>query len=227
MGGFVIQRFHPLIRPGLHLGAAGSKIAVHSQQSRWDAACTCHCVAMALRIAGLITDPSQIATRKRRIESMLWRKTTEVFAKGMTFSELVVFVADLDCGLWTKLLEHSSHREAIPWIEHELARGRLVICSVRAVGDRQNHAVLATGVEGVQRDRRFEAHALLILDPAEGPPAAFAPCNARLQYRHGTSDTLPRYAKYTTAVDAFSAVLTGAVAIDVAEVQTLPQRRPP
>jgi hypothetical protein len=222
MSVMVQQRFHPLIRPGLHLGAAGSTTAVHSQQSRWDSACALHCLAMVLKITGRITDPSRIATKRRRIESMLWRKTIEVFAKGMTFSELAVFIADLDCGLRTTLLGHSSHRQAIPWIGHELTQGRLVICSMRAVGDRQNHAVLAIGAEGVQRADRFEGHTLLILDPAEGPPAAFAPCNARLQYGGKQSGTLPRYATYQTAAEKFSVVLNGAVAIEVGEPEKPP-----
>ncbi|WP_322007977.1 hypothetical protein [Paraburkholderia tropica] len=222
MSVMVQQRFHPLIRPGLHLGAAGSTTAVHSQQSRWDSTCALHCLAMVLKITGRITDPSRVATQRRRIESMLWRKTTEVFAKGMTFSELAVFIADMDCGLRTTLFEHSSHRQAIPWIEHELAQGRLVICSVRAVGDQQNHAVLSIGIEGVQRADRFEAHTLLILDPAEGPPAAFAPCNARLQYGGKQPGALPRYATYQTAAEKFSVVLNGAVAIEVGEPEKPP-----
>lgn len=218
----VQQRFHPLIRPGLHLGAARSTTVVHSQQSRWDSTCALHCLAMVLKITGRIADPSQVATRRRRIESMLWRKTVEVFAKGMTFSELAAFIAELDCGLRTKLLERSSHRGATQWIEHKLAQGRLVVCSVRAVGDQQNHAVLLIGIEGVQRADRFEAHTLLILDPAEGPPAAFASCNARLQYGGKQSETLPRYATYQTAAEKFSVVLNGAVAIEVGEPEKPP-----
>ena len=109
---FVVQRLHPLIRPGLILGAARTENAVHSQQSRWDSACAMHCLVMLLNICGLVADPSQIATRRRRLEAALWRKTAEIFEKGMTFSELASFIAELDCGLRTKLLERGSHREA-------------------------------------------------------------------------------------------------------------------
>ena len=212
---FVVQRLHPLIRPGLILGAARTKYAVHSQQSRWDSACAMHCLVMVLQIAGLIDDPSRIATRRRRLEAMLWRKTAEIFEKGMTFSELASFISELDCGLHTKLFERGSHREAISFVEQELARGRLVIGSVRAVGETQSHAVVVIGVEGFQESRQFTAHTLLILDPAEGPPAAMAACNARLRYRDGKSGGVPRYAGYSTASTTFPVVLNDATAVDV------------
>ncbi|WP_321926888.1 hypothetical protein [Paraburkholderia guartelaensis] len=156
-----------------------------------------------------------IAARRRRLEAALWRKTVEIFQKGMTFCELAAFIDELDCGLRAKLFERGSHREAIGFIEQELARGRLVIGSVRAVGDTQSHAVVVIGVEGLQTSRRFEAHALLILDPAEGPPAAMATCNARLHYRDSKSGDLPRYASYSTVSATFPVVLNGAVAVDV------------
>lgn len=212
---FVVQRLHSLIRPGLILGAARTKNAVHSQQSRWDSACAMHCLAMLLNICGLVADPSQIATRRRRLEIAVWRKTEEIFQKGMTFSELAAFIAELDCGLRTKLFERGSHREAVSFVEQALAGGRLVIGSVRAVGDTQSHAVVVIGVEGCQMARRFESHTLLILDPAEGPPAAMATCNVRLRYAGRQSGELPRYAKYATASATFPVVLNGAVAVDV------------
>lgn len=212
---FVVQRLHPLIRPGLILGAARTKNAVHSQQSRWDSACAMHCLVMVLQIAGLIDDPSRIATRRRLLEATLWRKTAEIFEKGMTFSELASFIAELDCGMRTKLLERGSHREAISFIEQELARGQLVIGSVRAVGDTQSHAVVVIGVEGFQASRQFNAHTLLILDPAEGPPAAMAACNARLRYRDGKSGGVPRYAGYSMVSATFPVVLNDAAAIDI------------
>jgi hypothetical protein len=214
---FVVQRLYPLIRPGLILGGARTKNAVHSQQSRWDSACAMHCLVMLLNICGLVADPSQIATRRRRLEVALWRKTAEIFGRGMTFSELASFISELDCGLHTKLFERGSHRETISFVEQELARGRLVIGSVRAVGDTQSHAVVVIGVEGCQISRQFEARTLLILDPAEGPPAAMATCNARLHYAGRQSGQLPRYAKYATASATYPVVLNGAVSVDFDE----------
>jgi hypothetical protein len=214
---FVVQRLHPLIRPGLILGAARTKNAVHSQQSRWDLACAMHCLVMLLNICGLVADPSQIATRRRRLEVALRRKTAEIFQTGMTFSELASFISELDCGLHTKLFERGSHREAISFVEQELVRGRLVIGSVRAVGDTQSHAVVVIGVEGFQASRQFKSHTLLILDPAEGPPAAMATCNARLHYAGRQSGELPRYAKYVTASATYPVVLNGAVSVDFDE----------
>lgn len=72
--GFVIQRFHSLLRPGRHLGTVRSKLPVHSQQSRWDSLCALHCVAMVLQIAGLIGDPSEVATGRRRTEAKILHK---------------------------------------------------------------------------------------------------------------------------------------------------------
>ncbi|WP_233846333.1 hypothetical protein [Paraburkholderia sp. HD33-4] len=210
---FVIQRFHPLIRPGFHLGAARSKHAVHSQQSRLDSACVMHCLLMVLQIAGLIDDPSTIATRRRRLEAILWRKTAEVFLNGMTFGELAAFVAELDCGLSTRLLERGAHREAVAFVESELAKKRLVICSWREVGTLHNHAVLAIGAAGIGCNQRFKPGAFLLLDPAEGPPTAMGTCNAQLDYARWETGERRRYARYTTACETLSVVLNGAISI--------------
>lgn len=211
---FVVQRLHPCLRPGLYLGAAGSKLPVHSQQSRWDAACAMHCLAMVLHIAGLVSDPSQIATRRRRLEAALWRKTVEVFQSGITFGELAKFIARLDCGLRTKLLEHGAHREAVAFVESELARQRLVICSWREVGTLHNHAAVAIGVSGFERKRQIKPNTLLLLDPAEGPPTAMSTCNAQVDYADSESGDLRRYARYTTATETLSVVLNGAISIE-------------
>ncbi|MDN7755143.1 hypothetical protein [Burkholderia gladioli] len=219
---FVIQRFHPLIRPGVHLGAAHSKHAVHSQQSRLDSACVMHCLLMVLQVAGLIDDPSAIATRRRRLEAKLWRKTAEVFLRGMTFGELAAFVSELDCGLGTRLLERGPHREAIAFVESELAQKRLVICSWREVGTLQNHAVLAIGASGIERNQRFKPGALLLLDPAEGPPRAMGASNAQLDYARWETAELRRYARYTTANETLSVVLNGAISISFRELTKPP-----
>lgn len=219
---FVIQRFHPLIRPGVDLGAARSKLAVHSQQSRLDSACVMHCLLMVLQIVGLINDPSTIATRQRRLEAKLWRKTTEVFVCGMTFGELAAFVTELDCGLGTRLLERGAHQEAVAFVERELARKRLVICSWREVGTLHNHAVLAIGASGIERNHQFKPGALLLLDPAEGPPTAMGTCNAQLDYACWESGKLRRYARYTTANETLSVVLNGAISIKAGEPKKPP-----
>ncbi|WP_106283706.1 hypothetical protein [Paraburkholderia sp. BL25I1N1] len=213
---FVVQRFHPLIRPGVHLGAARTKHAVHSQQSRLDSACVMHCLLMVLQIAGVISDASSIAIRRRRIEAMLWRKTTEIFLKGMTFSELATFIADLDCKAHTKLLERGSHRSAVTFIEHELAREQLVICSWREVGTLHNHAVLAIGASGIAYNQGFKPSALLLLDPAEGPPTVMGTCNAQLDYA-SWNGKLRRYATYKTANETLFVVLNGAISVAVRE----------
>ena len=220
--GFVVQRFHPRIRPGLSLGSASSKVAVHSQQGQWDSACALHCAAMALQISGLIADPSRIVTSRRRLEAMLWRNAVPYFFKGTTFRELAALIAELDCGVRTSVIDRGSHREVIPFIERELARKRLVICSWRAVGESHCHAVLIAGAEGVQKAGRFEPHTFLILDPAEAPPGSMATCNARLHYAGETPGRQRRYASYITASATFSVVLNGAVSIDAGNVKKPP-----
>ncbi|MDE1142908.1 MAG: hypothetical protein V4793_25930 [Paraburkholderia tropica] len=216
--GFTVQRFHPLIRPGLYLGADGSAIPVFSRQSAWDSLCTLHALASALKILGLIADPARIATRQRKIEAAIWRKATDIFQTGVTFTELADFIAGLDCGLRIKLFERGSHREVIPFIERELARKRLVIASFRVIGESHNHAALVIGVEGLEHGGRFVPHALLILDPAESPPGAFATGNARLDYadrKPGKARRLWRYSKYATAGETFSVVVNAALSIHV------------
>ncbi|MGP3659708.1 hypothetical protein ACTU9R_22300 [Burkholderia gladioli] len=213
--GFIVQRFHPLIRPALHLGAARLKIPVYSGQSAWDSLCSLHAFAMALQITGRLADPSGIATRRRRIEASIRHKAAEVFQKGMTFRELADFIAELDFGLRTTLVEHGSHRKTVDFTVGELSRKRLVVVSFRAVGDSLNHAVLVIGAEGVKRGRRFEAQALLVLDPSEPPPGPFATCNARLDFAGWEPGEIPRYARYTTTAHAkFAVVLNGAVSLD-------------
>ncbi|KWH01492.1 hypothetical protein WT58_26390 [Burkholderia territorii] len=169
---------------------------------------------MVLQIAGVIDDPSRIATRRRHIEAMLWRKITDVFLKGMTFSELAKLIADLNCELHTKLLERSSHLDAVAFVERELTRKRLVICSWREVGTFHNHAVLAIGASGIERNRRFKPNALLLLDPAEGPPTTMGTCNAQLDYASWESGELRRYARYMTANGTLSVVLNGAISLE-------------
>src|SRR5579864_444820 len=115
---FVVQRFHPFIRPGLSLSAAGSKLPVHGQQGQWDSACALHCAAMALQIIGRIRDSSCIVTSRRRLEAGLWRRTIPYFFKGVTFRELETLITELDCGMRTKVAESGSHREVIAFIEH-------------------------------------------------------------------------------------------------------------
>lgn len=219
---FVVQRLHSRLRPGIHLGATHSKLPVHSQQSRIDSACVMHCLLMVLQIAGLIDDPSRIATRRRRIETMLWRKTSEIILKGMTFSELATFITDLRCEIHTQLLERGSHRDAVEFVERALAGGRLVICSWREIGTLHNHAVLAIGSSGIERNRRFKSRSFLLLDPAEGPPAAMGACNAQLEYARWESGDLRRYATYTTANETLSVVLNGAISIEFRASDSLP-----
>ena len=219
---FVVQRFHPGIRPGLNLGSASSKFAVHSQQGQWDSACALYCVAMTLQIAGLISDSSCIATHRRRLEAAFWKRAVCYFFTGATFRELEALIAELDCGMRTKVAESGSHREVIAFIERELARKRLVICSWRAVGESHSHAVLAIGVEGTQRARHIDAHTLLVLDPAEGSPATMASCNARLRYAGREPGKWPRYATYVTPSATFSVVINGAISIDANEQQKPP-----
>jgi len=219
---FVVQRFHPRIRPGLSFGSVSSKVAVHSQQGQWDSACALHCVAMALQIGGFIADSSRIGKSRRRLEATLWRNAVPYFFKGTTFRELAALIAKLDCGIRTSVIERGSHREVIPFIERELARKRLVICSWRTVGESHRHAVLISGAEGVQKAGRFEPHTFLILDPAEAPPGSMATCNARLHYAGGTPGRQRRYASYITASSTLSVVLDGAVSLTKPEPQKPP-----
>ncbi len=178
---------------------------------------------MALQVTGRVADPSRIATGRRKIEVAIRRKAAEIFDKGMTLPALADFIAGLDSGLRTKLLEHGSHRQAVLFIERELKRKRLVVASFRAVGDSHNHAVLAIGIEGTQRSTRIKSHALLILDPAEVPPEPMATCNARLDYADRESGELPRYGAYLTAAGAkFAAVLNGAVSVDASDPEKPP-----
>ncbi|PTR03793.1 hypothetical protein C8K18_101259 [Paraburkholderia sp. GV068] len=219
---FVVQRFHPGVRPGLNLTSARSRFAVHSQQSYWDSSCTLHCLAMALQIYGRIADTSRIATYRRRLEATFWKRAIHYFFTGATFEELATLIAELECGLRTKVAEKSSHREVIAFTERELTRKRLVICSYHAAGEAHIHAVLAIGVEGGQFTKQLEAHTLLVLDPAEGPPTAMACCNGRLQYADGKTGRRLRHAIYTTPNATFSVVLDSAISIKIDE-----PRKPP
>lgn len=209
---FVVQRFHPRIRPDLNLSASGSKLPIHSQQSSWDSTCALHCAAMVLQILGLVVDPSGIPESKRKVDAMLWKRVQLHFLEGMAFCKLAEFVADID-GIRTKVLEYCSHRKAVEFIESEMASKHLVICSFREVGTALSHAVLAIGIEGTLNGRRLDAHALLLLDPAEAPPQAMATCNARIDIKCKRSGKLSRYARYTAASTTFSVVLNGAVSI--------------
>jgi hypothetical protein len=155
-------------------------------------------------------------------KSRLLAESAPHFFIGKTLRELATLIGELDCGLRTKVAEKESHREIISFIEHEVARKQLVICSWRAVRESHSHAVLVVGVESTQHIRRFDCHALLILDPAEPPPDSMATCNARLHYAGGEPTARPRYISYTIPKATFPVVLGGAMSIDMARAKKPP-----
>ncbi|WP_240766607.1 hypothetical protein [Paraburkholderia flava] len=218
---FIVQRLHPRLRLGRTL-RAGSKFPVHCFQGDLDSACALWAAFSAFAILGRIADPATVSSRKRGQEAALWDRAVPFFFTGVDLQTLAdEVIREASGGGLRPTVFEGAHRDVIDFCERELSRGHLVIVSWRPVGQAHWHAVLAVGSEGRMQGRRFQPHALLILDPAERD-APMATCNARLDYANAVSGKRARYGTYITARDTLSVVIDGAVSI-----RARPASKPP
>ena len=222
---FTVQRLHSALIAGQRLRAADSNAPAFSYQGDWDSGCTLHCLAMAGALLGQLTDPSKVSSRRRGPETAFWKKVRPYYLSGATLSELAKLIQELDWDLEPVVVE-GAHRRVVEFSVRELSEGHLVVVSWRPVRRSHYHAVLAIGLEGVQRGKTFEPHTLLMLDPSENEPW-LSTCNARMSKVGLTPSKRGREAQYVTASYTERIIANGAVSIRLARGRRTARAKPP
>ncbi|QCX49685.1 hypothetical protein [Ralstonia pseudosolanacearum] len=174
----LIQKLHPALRPGQQLMMAGSGKPLFSRQGDWDGGSPLHCVAMALALLGKLSDPVQIRRHTDDPEAAFWDRAWPHYLHGLTLSELMSFIWELNCGV-RPVLADGSAETVLRFSTRELAKGWPVIVGWH--NRHSAHAALAVGIEGRRYAWRFTPQALLLLDPAESEPG-LAGFNARMAF---------------------------------------------
>lgn len=174
----LIQKLHPSLCPGQRLTVVNSGKPLLSRQGDWDGGSPLHCVSMALALLGKLSDPVQIRRHANGPESTFWDLAWPHYLHGLTLSELASLIWELNCGV-RPIITDGHPSAMLRFSTRELSKGRPVIVALHSRG--RTHAALAIGIEGRQRKRAFNPHALLLLDPAESEPG-LAGCNARLEF---------------------------------------------
>lgn len=189
----LIQKLHPALRPGQRLTLARSGLPLFSRQGDWDAGSALHCVAMAFALLDKLSSPAAP-------DAAFWERACAHYLHGLTLSELVSFVWELNLGA-RPVPSPDESMKTLHFCEKELARGWPVIVSLRRRNPSLYHTALAVGIEGLQRGRTFVPHALLLLDPA-GPEPGPAACNARLEFgKTGHCSSVTAAATHRVAID--------------------------
>jgi len=182
----LVQRFHPGIQLGQQPTLVHSGKSLFSRQGHWDGGSALHCIAMALALQGTLADPVNLPEQQSGNGRVLWDHAWPHYLHGLTVSEVVSFIAELDLGI-RPLVRTGQVAVIVDFITRELSAGHPVIVGLRqrpnpsqhqghAAG---RHAALVVGIEGHQLGRRFEPRALLLLDPAGNKPG-LAGFNVRL-----------------------------------------------
>lgn len=176
----LVQKLHPSLRTGQRLTLAGSGAPLFSRQGDWDGGSALHCVAMALALLGKLSNAVDVRRSPTGPEARFWDLAWPHYLHGLTLSELVSFISELNAGV-RPVARQSSGTGILRFCEQELAMCVPVIVRWRTRHPSQHRTALAVGVEGLRRQRAFASHALLLLDPAEIEPG-LAACNARLEF---------------------------------------------
>lgn len=205
----LIQKFHAALYPGESPAVAATGAKLFSRQGHWDGGSTLHCVAMALALLGKIEDPVWLPYHEDGAERAVWDHAWPHYLHGLTLSELASFIAELNIGV-RPVLRGGSVASILRFSERELGAGNPVIVGWTQPHPVSAHAALVVGVEGRQNGRSFDAHSLLLLDPACDAPA-LAGFNARLD-RHGDDGVIYRSSNAARAICLKGAVSIGTIA---------------
>ncbi|WP_027798862.1 hypothetical protein [Paraburkholderia dilworthii] len=222
---FTVQRLHSALHVGQRLTVADANIPAFSYQGGWDSGCTLHCLAMAGALLGQLTDPSKVSSRRRGPEAAFWNSVRPYYLSGATLSELAELIRELDWNLKPVVAE-GAHSSVMEFCVRELSQGHLVVVSWRTVHRSHYHAVLAIGMEGVQRGTTFEPHTLLMLDPSENEPW-LSTCNARMSLGGLAAGKRSRDARYVTASYTDRVIADGAVSIRMGAAKRRARSKPP
>ncbi len=152
----LIQKLHPALYPGRRLGLAGSRQPLFSRQGMWDSGSALHCAAMALAMLGKLSDPVDVRGYASGPVAHFWDRAWPHYLHGLTPSELVSFVWELDAGVQPVECEGSAD-EILRFCAGELAAGWPVIVWIvnRRTGERHRRTWSRESKSGTPSPRHF------------------------------------------------------------------------
>lgn len=156
---------------------------------RWS--CTIHVAAAALALLGR---PS----RRRGPEAEFWHRAAPYCLSGMTLSELASLIWELNWGLRPTIFEGVAP-QCTRLLRIKLVAWRAGDCEP-ATNRSDLHAVLAIGLEGPKRARKFEPRSMLLRDPSENEPR-LSTCTPDRITPARISARRPRRTTYVTAAE--------------------------
>lgn len=115
--------------------------------------------AMALTLLGVLPEPSNVRDQATGPAAQFWDKAWPHVLLGLTASELAALFWEVRLGVQPQQLV----------VDHlgMLTSKALVRNQAFVLTDGRERAVLVAGVEGAQQGHRFEAEALLLVDPTK------------------------------------------------------------
>jgi len=171
MATFSIQRLHPALGTDFR-NATHSRLAkVFLGQGALDKACGLCCLVMALILLGEANheEAERLLGTRHAALRRLRRRTTSVFAEGMSEDDFVEAVAATTLKIDAIRGESGEHRLCLSHTVRGLQAGRISALGIASKDWGWHHWVLAVGLEGMERDRRFAPNAILCLDPSSDP----------------------------------------------------------
>jgi hypothetical protein len=188
---------------------------LYCSQGQISRGCATHAAASALTLLNIIGDPCRItAQRCEPQERQFWQKMKDVYADGISLTELTQRLDELDFSGLKLTHIAGSHYRVLAFTEMAVLRGNPVIASFAPISrPRSLHAVLVTGLEGKMKARRFVPHGLLINDSSGDHPGVGSH-NAKMGYSPGGKHE--RSSLYVTAWERYRITLTDAVSLQLA-----------
>ncbi|HEY4375049.1 MAG TPA: hypothetical protein VGN52_24220 [Burkholderiales bacterium] len=174
MVAMIVHKFHS----GFHLNpkdgmllAAATNSRGHFQQGEFDGACGIYCIVMGLVSCGVITtgQARHIANSKRRLLAQFWREAEKFFFAGTTGAEIADLIARCLPMVKARLFG-PGHTSVLQRVIAALEQGRFAIVRIADWSYEFDHWTVVSGVQGKLERRRFDATALLLLDPSFQAP---------------------------------------------------------
>lgn len=176
MATFLVQR--------LHSGLVSNRRPANKvflRQGALDKACGLCCLAMALVLLGEARygEAEKLLGSRHTSLRRLRRWTKVVFAEGMSEDDFVEAVTATTLEIDVSRGESGEHAACLVHTLRGLGAGKIAALGIASRDWGWHHWVLAVGLEGIERGRRFEKHSVLCLDPSSDilPNGTF---NARL-----------------------------------------------
>lgn len=163
---------------GLHINARDGILLAnangsrgHFQQGDFDGACGIYCIVMGLVACGVITSHQarHIANSRRKLLVRFWQQAEKYFFTGTTGAEIVELITRSLPVVRARLFG-PGRTSILERVIAALAHGRFVIMRIASWTYEFDHWTVVSGVQGKLERRRFQATALLLLDPSFQAP---------------------------------------------------------